>query len=87
MRPAIKKVGHGLTKGPWPGKGRNMAQYQVIEKHILSDGVARVTRLGHSYSFDRLYTEDQSPDTVTALTEEEAYRLLADSIQNDVLEY
>lgn len=59
-----------------------------IERYRLSDGgLAIINRLGRSYSFIRTYDSfEQPPDVTQDLNKETAYKMLADTLQNDVCE-
>ena len=58
-----------------------------LERHDLSDGgVARVSRLGRTYSYSRTFADDQLPETVVGISKGEAYRRLEDALRRDVLD-
>ena len=57
-----------------------------LERHDLSDGgVARVSRLGRTYSYSRTFP-DEYPKVVLNITKGEAYRLLEEALRRDVLD-
>ena len=57
-----------------------------LERHDLSDGgVARVSRLGRTYSYSRTLP-DECPKVVLNITKAEAYRLLEEALRRDVLD-
>ncbi len=63
-------------------------QIKRIETHRLADGgLAIINKLGHSYSFTRTYDSfDQAPDVNLSLNKNTAYKMLADTLKNDVME-
>jgi hypothetical protein len=65
-----------------------MSHILNLEKHHLSDGgLAIVNRLGRSYSFIRTYDSfDRPPDLNQDLTKKEAYKMLENTLKQDVLE-
>ena len=64
-----------------------MTRITELERHSLSDGgAARITRLGHTYNYSRVFPDDQPPETVVGISKGEAYRRLEDALRRDVLE-
>jgi len=65
-----------------------MKQIQVIEQHSLSNGdTVRVTKLGRSYSFNRLFhSDDEPPYCEIGISLKHALSLLAGALQQDVCE-
>jgi len=60
----------------------------TVEKELLSDGGwGIINRLGRSWSFTRTYpSDDQLPDCHIDIGKAKAYEMLAECLQNDVLE-
>ncbi len=65
-----------------------MRQIQVIESHQLSNGdTVRITKLGRSYSFNRLFhSDDEPPYCEIGIPLKQAMSLLAGALQQDVME-
>ena len=61
---------------------------KYLERHRLSDGgLAIVNKLGRSYSFTRTYDSfGRPPDVSLGLKKAVAYKMLGDTLKNDVLE-
>lgn len=58
-----------------------------LERHQLSNGdIVRVTRLGRSYNFNRLFHDDSAPYCELGIGKKKAYQLLAGALRADVLE-
>jgi len=63
-----------------------MKSIQLIEQHQLSSGdIVRITKLGRTYSFNRLFIEDEPPYCENGNLKH-AMSLLAGAIQQDVCE-
>lgn len=65
-----------------------MKSIQYIENFRLTDGgMALINKLGRMYSFTRTYNSfDLAPDMVNGLNKQAAYKLLSDTLRNDVLD-
>ena len=65
-----------------------MTQIQIIESHRLSNGdTVRITKLGRSYSFNRLFaSNDEPPYCEIGINLKHALSLLAGALQQDVTE-
>ena len=65
-----------------------MRKIQVVEQHSLSNGdTVRITKLGRSYNFNRLFhINDEPPYCEIGIPLNHAMSLLAGALQQDVCE-
>ena len=65
-----------------------MKRIQIIEQHQLSNGdTVRVTKLGRSYSFNRLFaSDDEAPYCEIGIPLKHALSLLVGALRQDVCE-
>lgn len=64
-----------------------IAKLQKVDWFPLSDGSIRITKLGKTYNYNRLWCDINSkPICTIGITKTEAYRLAEEELKRDILE-